>query len=473
MSNGIHIDFLGGEAERKSRRTTATLAVIFAVFVGLLAAIGAGASYRAAQHGTNAFLEVGNLPIISDIRRLAWGDSSGTIQPKVEGQLTILIMGVGGTGHDGPELSDTILLATVDTKAKRVAMVSIPRDLAFPLGGGRFIKINAVNAYAEQSHPGQGARQTADAFEQLFGIKIDRVIKVDFQAFADVVDSLGGVDVNVEKSFVDHEYPTENDGWQTVSFQQGMQRMDGAHALMYARSRHGSNGEGSDFARSRRQQILMVAIKEKMLSLGTISNPQKLMKLYQAVASNIQTDMTPWDLMTLAPLAKDVSSGNVTMQGLVDGPSGQLVSSNVGGAYMLFPKQQDWSEVRTIVQHPFDSQEAVQVADHVPARVAVRNGTTQTGLATRIAQELKTSGYAVQTVGNAPARDISQTTVYDLTNGSRNDDLNALAKMLHATVSSTPPSWMIAEAAASSPESDAPQPEFVVVLGADATSVNQ
>lgn len=469
MSNGIHIDFLGGEAERKSRRTTASLAVIFAVFVGLLAAIGAGASYRAAQHGTNAFLEVGNLPIISDIRRLAWGDNGATIQPKVEGQLTILIMGVGGTGHDGPELSDTILLATIDTKQKRVAMVSIPRDLAFPLDSGRFIKINAVNAYAEQAHPGQGARETADAFEQLFGVKIDRVLKVDFKAFSDVVDSLGGVDVNVEKTFTDHEYPTENDGYQTISFQQGNQHMDGAHALMYARSRHGSNGEGSDFARSRRQQILMVAIKEKMLSLGTISNPQKLMKLYQAVASNIQTDMTPWDLMTLAPLAKDISSGNVTMQGLTDGPSGQLVSSNVGGAYMLFPKQQDWSEIRNITQHPFDSQEAAQAGTHIAARVEIRNGTMLTGFATRIAQQLKAGGYTVQTVGNAPVRDISRTTVYDLTNGSRKDDLNALAKTLHAAVSSTPPSWLTADAATS----ESPQPEFLVVLGSDATNTSR
>ncbi|MFA5130151.1 MAG: LCP family protein [Patescibacteria group bacterium] len=466
MSNGIHINFLGGEAEKKSRRSTAIVAVVFAVMVGLLAAIGAGASYRAAVHGTNAFIEVGNLPIISDIRRLVLGSSGSSLQPKVEGQLTILVMGVGGAGHDGPELTDTILIATIDTKTKRVAMVSVPRDLAFPLGSGRFIKINAVNAYAEQSHPGQGARETADAFEELFGIKIDRVVKIDFQAFADLVDALGGVDVNVERSFVDHEYPAANDGYETISFQQGVQHMSGAQALIYARSRHGSNGEGSDFARSHRQQLLMVAIKEKALSIGTLSNPQKLMKLYQAIAANVQTDMTPWDALTLAPLAKDVSSENVNMRVLTDGPKGQLVSSNVSGAYMLFPKKQDWSEIRTIVEHPFDSDAVVAADERAPIRVEIRNGTPIEGLGARIAQKLKTNGYSVQTIGNASVKDVTRTTIYDQTHGNRMTELNALANTLRAATSSLSP------ATAQPSSGDLPDADFIILLGSDATSVS-
>ncbi|MBD3252013.1 hypothetical protein GF380_06230, partial [Candidatus Uhrbacteria bacterium] len=218
MQKPVKVDLLGGEAEQKARKTTAIIAVVFAVSVGLLASVGAGASYRAAAQGTNVLYEVGNLPILGDIRRLAWGsEDSGTVNTP-DNRITFLILGVGGSGHSGPELSDTILIATVDTKEKRVGILSIPRDLSFPLNGGRFIKINAVNAYAEQSHPGEGARETADAIEDLLSIRIDHVIKFNFKAFEDFIDAMGGVEVDVERSFTDREYPTWDDKWQVVSF---------------------------------------------------------------------------------------------------------------------------------------------------------------------------------------------------------------------------------------------------------------
>ncbi len=431
----LKVDFLGGEAERQARHTTARLAVVFAVVVGVFAAIGAGASYRAASHGTTVFEEVGNLPVISDIRRLAWGESGDAGTP--DDRLTFLLLGVGGEGHAGSNLTDTMLIVTADLKEQRIGIVSIPRDMAFPLGGGRFMKINAVHAYAEQAHPGEGAKETAKAIEDLLSIRIDHVVRVDFEGFESFIDALGGVDITVEQAFTDVEYPTEDDKWQTVKFEAGQQHMSGARALIYVRSRHGNNGEAGDFARSRRQQILMLAIKDRLLSHGVISNPQRVMKLYEAAAKNVQTDLSPWDLVKLAPLAQEFSPEKITTIVLTDGPQGELVPANVDGTFMLFPRQQDWSDIREIAADPFKTKEErlKEVRPTSPISIEVKNGTTVTGFAGQVADRLAAIGYQIGNVGNAAFRGYEHTVIYDLTNGAKSPELARLKQMLDANIS--------------------------------------
>jgi LCP family protein required for cell wall assembly len=448
----LKVDFLGGEAERQARQTTAWMAVVFAVVVGVFSAVGAGASYRAATHGTTVFDEVGNLPVIADIRRLAWGSTGSPTPETPDNRMTVLILGIGGAGHDGAQLTDTILLATADLNEKKVGVVSIPRDLAYPLGGGRFMKINAVNAYAEQDHPGQGAEQTAKTFSDLLSTRIDHVIRVDFHGFVAFIDALGGVDVTVENGFTDTQYPTEDDKWQTISFSKGAQHMDGARALIYARSRHGNNGEGSDFARSRRQQLVTLAVKDKLLSLGTLANPQRLLKLYQSVSNNVQTDLSPWDMMKLAPLVQDFSNDKVTMNVLTDAPDGELTPATVDGAYMLFPREQDWSQIRTIVQNPFSTKEDRVNANKPKTTVhlEIRNGTNVTGFAGDVADRLAKIGYQVGNVSNAAYRGYERTVIFDLTSGAKPQELARLKSMLDANVSATIPSWVGAAPSGSS-----------------------
>jgi polyisoprenyl-teichoic acid--peptidoglycan teichoic acid transferase len=448
MTLPLKMDLLGGEAEKRARRNTAWTAVGFAVAVGLFAAIGAGASYRAATHGTTVFEEVGNLPVIAEIRRLAWGSASDV--PVDKDKMTFLFLGVGGEGHAGSNLTDTLLIATADLKEHRVGITSLPRDLAFPLGGGRFMKINAVHAYAEQSHPGEGSKETAKTIEDLLSIPIDHVVRVNFNGFKDFVDAIGGIEVNVERAFTDHEYPTEDDKWQTVSFEKGTQHMDGSRALIFVRSRHGSNGEAGDFARNHRQQLVMLALREKLLSKGTLANPQKLLKLYETVARNVQTDLSPWDLVRLAPLASDFSTEKITSHVLMDGPQGELVPGNVDGSFMLFPREPDWSEIRAILQDPFTSKEErlASARPQTPVRIDVRNGTNVTGFAGTVADKLSKVGYTVSTVGNAMFRGYEKTVIYDLTSGAKPQELARLKRLLQANVSATVPSWVAASGAA-------------------------
>jgi LCP family protein required for cell wall assembly len=467
--------------ERTVSRQTILLAAAFSVVVALLSAAGATASYRASAHGTSILQEIQRLPLISHLERAAGIQNETPATPEVatHDRMNVLLLGVGGEGHEGSQLTDTIILASIDLKEKRVGLLSIPRDLAYPLGGGRFEKINAVNAYFEQDHPGEGAARTAQAFSTLLEQPIDHVIKIDFTGFGNFVDALDGIDVVVERTFTDYQYPTADKKWMTVTFKKGPQHMDGKTALIYARSRHGNNGEGSDFARSRRQQIVIMAVRQKLLSLGTLTDHRALANLYTAITNHIQTDFTPWNALALAPLLKDFSSDRINLQVLTDEPGKELVAANVNGAFMLFPKNPDWSEIRALAAEPFKTiAEASSTAStstavtNKPAapearpRIEVRNGTTRTGFAAQMAAKLEKSGYEVKAFGNAIRRGYEETVIFDLTQGKKPQELAKLKKSLQATVSLNQPDTVRpTDGLAAEKPINASEVDFFVILG--------
>ncbi len=473
----MKVDFLNTPDERSIRRSTALLAAIFTLFVGVLAAIGAHASYTSASHGSTVLGDFGQIPVISDIRKLVLGDTANANPDKSpDGRLNIMLFGIGGAGHDGSQLTDTIILASIDTTAKRVGLLSIPRDTAYPLGGTRFQKINAVNAYAESSHPNEGAIVAAQDIGKLLGVRIDHVIKIDFQGFEKFINALGGIDIEVERDFVDPKYPTINDLWQTVSFRKGQQHMTGAQALIYVRSRHGSNGEGSDFARSRRQQLVMNAVRDKLLSLGTLGNPKKIAELWGLVAGHIQTDLTAWDFVSLAPLASSIDREHIVNHVLTDDVDGELVAGNIEGAgYMLFPKKPDWSDIRSLAQNPFETKEerASQERPSELIRLEIKNGTTRTGFAAQAAASLKRNGYVVTATGNALQRGYERSVIFDLTGGKKPAELARLKKTLNASISSVSPTTLSTTSSHRIVYSDgltaepitASSSEFLIILG--------
>lgn len=483
-STQIHVNFVDTEQEKKTRRHTYLLVGIFTALVAIAAAIGASASYRAATHGTTIFSEIQNIGVVADVRQL-FGLPTGEITATTSTRMNFLLLGIGGEGHDGPQLTDSILLATIDKPNDRIGLLSIPRDLAYPLGEGKFEKINAVNAYAEQDHPGEGAVRTADAIGQLLNVKIDHVIRVDFNGFASFMNAIDGIDVNVDHAFTDTQYPTSDIGpnpneWMTVTFTKGMQHMTGARALEFVRSRHGDNGEGSDFARSHRQQLVTAAIRSKLLSLGTLSDPRKLAALYATITQHVQTDLTPWEILKLAPLFANISWNNTVTHVLTDAPDGALTAANVNGAYMLFPRKQDWSEIRDLAQEPFaTSTNPTPLAKRPPqdiTHIEIKNGTTRTGFAAQIAAQLEKDGYEITAFGNAVRRGYERTVIFDLTGGKKPAELANLRKILSATVSENIPSWIASGTNASSSRivlSDGLAPErilssnsdFLVILG--------
>jgi LCP family protein required for cell wall assembly len=306
--------------------------------------------------------------------------------------------------------------------------------MAWKTETGGYEKINALHAYAEQDHPGEGARRTADALSQFFGVPIDHEIRIDFRGFSELIDAVGGIDVNVERSFTDEQYPTSDDLWTTISFKKGMQHMSGQTALVFVRSRHGNNGEGSDFARSKRQQLVLMALRDRLLSLNTLSDPGKLARLYSTLASHIQTDLTPWDALSFAPLISDFDSSRVTTHVLTDAPDGELVATNDGN-YLLFPRGGSWDAIKALAQHPFGTDEGSASSTPKLAKVEVKNGTLRTGFAAEASTHLTLDGFNAVNSGNSVRRGYARTLIFDLTGGKKPDDLSKLRSELNADVS--------------------------------------
>ena len=201
--------------------------------------------------------------------------------------VNILIAGIWWRGHEGSDLTDSIMLASLNGQDKRITLLSIPRDLyvSYPEGKGAG-RINSLYEIGKTDKV--WVKYLADKVSELTGQPIDHYIIIDFSGFKKIVDILGGVEIDVAEDLTDTEYPDENYGYETVHFQKWLQVMDGDTALKYARSRHST----SDFDRSIRQQLLIKALKERLFAAGTITNPAALSQILSALTDHLDSDLS-------------------------------------------------------------------------------------------------------------------------------------------------------------------------------------
>lgn len=351
-----------------------------------------------------------------------------------DGRITVLILGRGGANHPGGTLTDSIQLFSIDPVNKTAAMLSLPRDLLVKLPGGSYSKINAVYSYAEQNKKGSGAGASADAIANLLDLPIHYYVDVDFQGFKDIVDAIGGVDVNIKQGFTDSSFPDDKmQGYAPFTVKAGAQHMNGTVALKYARSRHGTNGEGSDFARSRRQQEIMKAARDKALTASVLANPIKLTNLMQAVGAHLRTSIPPASLDALRKLLGGVSMDGVKTNVidnsadlglLVDGPS----NSQFG--YHLIPKlgQSNYLEIQRFAHTVFAEPYLVKEA---PVVELVDASGTKKGAA-EVTKTLKAYGYNVlPDISTATTQKTSQ--LLDLSGGSKPYSMALLSKRFRLT----------------------------------------
>ena len=212
---------------------------------------------------------------------------------------------------------DTIILATVNPADSYVGLLSIPRDLWVRLPDGSDNRINTAHFFAEANVRGSGPLAAVQTVSSNFGLTLQRYARIDFGGFVRIVDSVGGVTVDVEAPIVDYEYPTADYGTEEVRFNAGAQHMNGAQALQYARIRHGS----SDFARAQRQQALIAAFAGRILEPGAWP---RLPLLLAAIRSSVETNLTPVEIVRALP----------TLLGV--GPQGidrRVIDSNMVQAY--------------------------------------------------------------------------------------------------------------------------------------------
>lgn len=330
------------------QRIIAVLIVGFAVFLGL-------ASYHVVRSGNAIFDGLNDSSFFSEIIGFIQSGDKKLVGEN-EDRVNVLLVGIGGEGHEGGLLADTIILANIKPSTKEVVLLSIPRDLTVNIPGHGDRKVNNANAFGEMDNlAGGGGMFTARILSNALNTSIPYYIRVDFSGFKKIVDDAGGVNIDVDKSFTDSEYPTTNFGYQTISFKQGNQKMDGDKALKYTRSRHGNNGEGSDFARSRRQQKVILALKDKMLSLGFLANPEAVAKTAEDLGNHIKTNLKLWEIMRLRSYAEKIGAGSVATKILENNEAGMLkAETGIDGAYLLVPREKDFSEIQEFSKNIFN-----------------------------------------------------------------------------------------------------------------------
>lgn len=223
---------------------------------------------------------------------------------------TVLLLGVDRrTDPDEGVRSDTLILVRIDPQARTASMLSIPRDSVVPMPRLGWAKINTaygygyVNAaalYGDGVEPSAaGGAFAAEAVEQFLGVTIDYIAQVDFRGFEQLVDSVGGVLIDVPAPILDAEYPTDNYGVERIYIPAGLQMLDGRTALIYARTRHGS----SDFDRSKRQQQVLRALFDQVRARGVLTNAALLPHWVEVVTRHVRTTLPVSDLQAIAELA--------------------------------------------------------------------------------------------------------------------------------------------------------------------------
>lgn len=389
------------------------------------------------------------------------------LQGEGDGRVNILILGIGGPGHEGPDLTDTVMIASVDPINNQVSLLSLPRDLWVKIPGDDSQKLNAAYAYGKDySKKKDLIDQEKDGLDLLnktlapiIGIPIHYHAIVDFTAFSSAVDAVGGITFNVPDTLYDPTIAWENK-YNPVIAQKGLQTFDGHRALLYAKSRETS----TDFARSERQRQIMIALKDKILSAGTYSNPLKISGLLSSFGDNIYTDFSLNDIKRLYTIISKIPSGDISSLDLVTPPHDLLSTGNMGGLSIVKPKAGlfNYGPLQNYIRNAL--KDGFLLKEN--ASVAIYNATSTAGLATKEADLLKSYGYNVTTVDSLPSpTNAAETTLIDLSGGSAKYTKHYLERRLGVSASGNLPSGL-----GITPPTGT---KFVIIAGKDVSNASQ
>lgn len=317
-----------------------------------------------------------------------------------KGRVNIVLLGLDRRQNDSEGTrSDSMLIVSIDQDNQTANMLSIPRDLWVKIPGYGNRKINAAYFLGDQSQPGRGGPPLVkDTLRENFGVRVDYFVEIDFNGFRQIIDSLGGITIDVKKPLVDNEYPTEDFGYKRIHIPAGLQRMNGDTALEYARSRHAD----SDFGRNQRQQEVLLAVREQGINLGLLTNIQ----LQNALIGTVKTDLTPGDILGLGRIAATMRrdsirqfsiDANLTQIQNIDNTEAVVIADQAGFARL-------WEQFLAAAPaaNPANSgNQANPTPQPERAKINVLNGTFTEGRAARTQKFLESKGLIIGTVGQA------------------------------------------------------------------------
>lgn len=426
--------------ERKKKTLKKVLLVVGLIVLGVLIWVGVGAFAAIGKIVTDN--NTGGSAALSEETVTA-----DQLKGEGDGRINILLYGVGGSGHPGGTLADSIEVVSINPKDKSIAMLSIPRDLRVKIANHGTNKINAANSLGEQDKSGSGPDLLKETISTVIDLPIHYYFKIDFSGFTKFIDALGGIEVDVPKALSDPYYPDEQmQGYSPFSISAGKHTLNGATALKYARSRETT----SDFDRSARQQQIIVAAKDKALSAGVLANPTKISEILKILGDHLRTDMNVTEMERLFTMIKDVSTDSLVSKVLDTSVDSPLTSTNDGGYYII-PRagNLNFTEVQRVVHELF----ADPYLKEENASITLYNATGKSGVATELAKTLKSYGYNIVKT-DMYDKTLAQSKIIDYSNNKKPFTLQFLKNR-------------ITNNAEIQPKSNSSDPDIVIIIGKD------
>lgn len=302
-----------------------------------------------------------------------------------EDRITILLLGADLSAADGSSRTDTIMLVNIDPRTSSASILSIPRDVKVVIPGYGIDKINAAFALGDYNNvQGGGAGLMIRTIEANFGIPIHAFVQIDFNGFTHMINTVGGVYVDVPYPILDSSYPAENFNFQRIYFPAGWQHLDGEEALIYARTRH----QDGDTSRSARQQQVLLALRDQQLNADLIT---QLPRLITEFGDTVRTDISITDAIKIARLGLEIPRENITQ---ISVTSALYDEWGDNGIYYLMV---DWPVMEGLlsdfVGYEVSSPGAAYMDPDYGARVLIINGTNNRGLAGRVGTVLEYNGF--------------------------------------------------------------------------------
>ncbi len=371
------------------------------------------------------------------------------------GRSNFLILGTSedDPGHGGAYLTDSMMVLSIDQTNKNAYMFSVPRDLYVKYGmacnSGYAGKINEYfncvsDNYNSAADEQKRLTETQAFVGNIFGLDIQYGIHVNNTVIKEAVDAVGGVDVDIQGSNGDPGILDRNFDWRCnytcylVKYDNGVHHLDGAHALYLAMARgdvaptYGLSN--SNFDREKNQQKIILALKDKAVTTGTLSNIGKVTGLIDALGKNLRTNIETKEIRTLMQLGSEIKSSDIHLISLQDGDKSVVTSGNYNGASVVMPSAgiYDYTDIKAFIAQNLSSNPVTREN----AKIVVLNGSDTVGVAQSAADTLKAKGFNVSLVDNAPTGNYSDVEIY-VRDNTKTATLDALKSLYSNAVIKT------------------------------------
>lgn len=308
--------------------------------------------------------------LISTAKEIITKDKK-SLKGEDKNRINILLLGMGGEGHSGRYLTDTIIVASINPTTYETSLIAIPRDLYVEIPESKiYTKINAVYAYGKRNLENENLDALLplkETVEKITGQTIDYHLMLDFEGFKKIIDELNGIIIQVENDIVDHRYPGPGRSYETFEIKKGTHLVGGDVALKYARVRH---TPGGDFARLERQQEIISAAKRRALSIENFINPIKLTNLLEILEENLQTNIKIDEIPAFIELFKNINTYEMNAKVLdAWSPDSLLAVSHVllgnVNAFILVPRTGNYEEIHNLFDNIFELDKLEKIGSEI------------------------------------------------------------------------------------------------------------